>query len=244
MTIQKRNQIIEGKSKILFETDHPKGLILQHFKDDATAFNGEKKGSVTDKGVMNNAFSSLIFEFLEKNGIQTHFVEKLSEREMLIEPVKILPIEIVVRNLAAGSLCKRLGVERGKVLTPPLLEYFYKSDPLGDPLISKEHILQFGWASETQLEEMKKTAFRLNTLLKEVFLGIGLNLVDYKLEFGTNPEGTVVLADEFTPDGCRLWDVNSGESMDKDRFRFDMGKVEESYREVYSRLSHYFKENS
>lgn len=239
--IEKRTQISEGKSKILYETNHPDGHIIQFFKDDATAFNALKKGTIVDKGVVNNAVSTWVFEYLEKQGVPTHLVEQLSEREMLVRKVKIIPVEVVLRNIAAGSICKRLGIEKGKRFSPPLVEFFYKSDPLGDPLIGEGHILYFGWATKDQLETMTKQCLEVNRILTSIFSEIGLDLVDYKLEFGIDNRGKLLLADEFTADGCRLWDKKTGEPMDKDRFRHDLGKVEESYREVYERLKRFFQ---
>lgn len=239
--IERRTQLSEGKSKILYETNHPEGHLIQYFKDDATAFNALKKGQIHDKGVVNCAVSTWVFQYLEKQGIPTHFVEQSSEREMLVRRVKILPVEVVLRNIAAGSICKRLGLEKGRRLSPALVEYFYKSDPLGDPLIGEGHILYFGWATKEQLEQMTKYCHEVNRILTAIFSEIGLDLVDYKLEFGIDNRGKLLLADEFTADGCRLWDKKTGEPMDKDRFRHDLGRVEESYREVYERLKDFFK---
>lgn len=234
--------IREGKAKILYETSSGDHTIIQHFKDDATAFNALKKGTIRQKGAINNAVSGWIFQYLEKQGIPTHFVEQLSEREMLVRRVDIIPVEVVVRNRAAGSIVKRLGIAKGTAFTPELVEYFYKSDELGDPLISEGHIFYFKWAKEKELEEMFHLAVKVNSLLRKVFDEIGLELIDFKLEFGRDKAtGKVVLADEFTPDGSRLWDKKTGESMDKDRFRQDLGRVEESYEEVYHRLKTYFE---
>ena len=235
-------QIREGKSKILYETPPSSDKVIHYFKDDATAFNAQKKGQILEKGVINNAITSWVFRFLEKRGIKTHFVDHLSGRELLTKKVSIIPVEVVVRNKATGSIVKRLGLEKGREFKPALVEYFYKSDELGDPLISEEHICYFKWASSEQLQKMRALALRVNDLLIPVFSECGLELIDYKLEFGT-ADGELLLADEFTPDGCRLWDRKTGESMDKDRFRHDMGKVEESYKEVFSRLKSYFERN-
>jgi phosphoribosylaminoimidazole-succinocarboxamide synthase len=239
--LKKLSQIREGKAKILFATDHPEEFIIQYFKDDATAFNALKKGQIKDKGVINNAVTSWVFQYLEKQGIPTHFVAKLSDRDMAVRKVEIIPVEIVVRNRAAGSICKRLGVEKGVAFAPPLLEYFYKSDALGDPLIGETHIAYFKWATPQELAEIGKLAFQVNKILQGVFNEIGLELIDFKLEFGRSTGGKVILADEFTPDGCRLWDKKTGEPMDKDRFRQDLGGVEEAYQEVFRRLQNFFE---
>lgn len=241
--VEKRSLLREGKAKILFETDRPNEFLIQHFKDDATAFNALKKGTIVDKGVMNNAMTSWVFPYLEKRGIPTHFVDRLSDRDMLVKRVEILPVEMVVRNRAAGSICKRLGLEKGQAFQTPLLEYFYKHDGLGDPLIGETHIFYFNWATPEQLKRMNELTLKTNTILKEVFDRVGLELIDFKLEFGKHASGEVLLADEFTPDGSRLWDKKTGESMDKDRFRHDMGRVEESYQDVYGRLKSFFAEN-
>ncbi len=239
--VKKLSQIREGKAKILFATDQPSDLIIQYFKDDATAFNALKKGQIKDKGILNNTVSGWVFRYLEKKGIPTHFVDQLSDREMLVRKVEIIPVEIVVRNRAAGSICKRLGVEKGMTFSSPLLEYFYKSDALGDPLIGETHIALFKWATPEELSEIGKFAFQVNSILQGVFNEIGLELIDFKLEFGRLADGKVVLADEFTPDGCRLWDRKTGEPMDKDRFRQDLGGVEEAYKEVFERLQKFFQ---
>lgn len=243
MTVEKREPIREGKAKILFQTSDP-NLILQHFKDDATAFNAQKKGTIKDKGILNNAISSWIFAYLDKKGIPTHFVEHVTDREMLVRKVEIIPVEVVVRNKATGSITKRLGIEKGTAFTPPLLEFFYKSDELGDPLIGETHIAHFNWATTAEMERIRSLAFHVNRELQHVFAEIGLELIDFKLEFGRDAaDGNVLLADEFTPDGSRLWDMKTGESMDKDRFRQDLGKVEESYLDVYARLKKFFERN-
>jgi phosphoribosylaminoimidazole-succinocarboxamide synthase len=239
MIIERKSPLYDGKSKTIFETNQPE-LVIQYFKDDATAFNAQKKGTIVNKGLLNNLTSTQIFEFLEKNQIPSHFVKKLSEREMLVKKLSIIPVEIVVRNRAAGSICKRLGLEKGKPFSSPLVETFFKNDALGDPLISEEHIFHFGWATPAELQQMKTAALKVNQLLKPVFESIGLELIDFKLEFGKTSEGVVLLADEITLDGCRLWDKTTGESMDKDRFRHDMGKVDEAYQEVSHRLTQYF----
>lgn len=242
MKFEKGSLIREGKAKILYETQPSSDYIIQHFKDDATAFNALKKGSIKDKGSINNAITAWIFPYLEKQGIATHFVEKLSEREMLSRRVEIIPVEMVVRNRATGSIVKRLGLTKGEAFTPPLVEFFYKSDELGDPLIGESHILYFKWATREELAQMTKLTLDVNHHLQKVFREIGLELIDFKLEFGRDKvQNKIVLADEFTPDGSRLWDLKTGESMDKDRFRQDLGRVDETYREVYDRIKNYFE---
>ncbi len=239
MKVDKLTAIREGKAKILYRTsseDH----IIQFFKDDATAFNALKKGQIKNKGSINNTVSCWIFTFLEEQGIPTHFVESVSDREMLVKSVSIIPVEMVLRNRAAGSIVKRLGIKKGSPFDPPLIEYFYKSDELGDPLISADHIYYFGWASPSDLETMNHLTRKVNKLLQGVFNKIGLELIDFKLEFGKDKTGRVLLADEFTPDGSRLWDLKTGDSMDKDRFRQDLGGVDEAYEDVCSRLATFF----
>jgi len=243
MKPKRQNQIREGKSKILFSTDSS-DQIIQYFKDDATAFNALKKGTIKNKGTINNQVSSALFQYLEKKGVNTHFLNQLSDREMLVKKVNIIPVEVVVRNRAAGSICKRLAIEKGTVFTTPLVEYFYKSDALGDPLIAETHIFQFQWATKEELSQMVEQSLRINELLKSVFLDIGLELIDFKLEFGRDKQGKVILADEFTADGCRLWDLKTQEPMDKDRFRQDLGGVDEAYFEVSQRLQNYFEATS
>jgi len=238
---EKGSQIREGKAKILFETLPHSSFIIQSFKDDATAFNAKKKGQIRNKGVINNAMSTLIFKHLEQNGVPTHFVEKLSDRDMLVHRVQIVPVEVVVRNRATGSITTRLGIQRGTVFEPPLVEYFYKSDALGDPLIGEGHILYFQWASESELREIFRLSLATNRLLKELFNRIEIDLIDFKLEFGRT-EGRLIVADEFSPDVSRLWSKKTGESLDKDRFRQDLGRVEESYEEVFQRLERFFSE--
>ncbi|MBM4317147.1 MAG: phosphoribosylaminoimidazolesuccinocarboxamide synthase [Deltaproteobacteria bacterium] len=240
MTQTRQDQIREGKSKILFSTKDP-NQIIQYFKDDATAFNALKKGTIKNKGLINNRISSSLFQYLERKGIQTHFIKQLSEREMLVKKLEIIPVEVVIRNRAAGSLCKRLAIEKGMSFDPALVEYFYKSDALGDPLISEGHILHFRWATAKELSLMVETSLKVNEVLRPVFKEIGLELIDFKLEFGRDAEGKVFLADEFTADGCRLWDLQTQEPMDKDRFRQDLGGVDEAYLEVSKRLQNYFE---
>ncbi|ADY73920.1 Phosphoribosylaminoimidazole-succinocarboxamide synthase [Desulfurobacterium thermolithotrophum DSM 11699] len=232
--MEKKEKLYEGKAKVLYKTDN-KDLLVQYFKDDTTAFDGAKKEVLEDKGVINCSISTAIFEYLEKNGIKTHFVERLSSREMLVKGCEIIPVEVVVRNIAAGSFSRRYGVKEGTPLKKPLVEYFYKSDELHDPMVCPNHVYLFEWATKEELEEMTNTALKVNELLKKFFDEIGIILVDFKLEFGRH-NGEVILADEITPDSCRLWDKSSMEVLDKDRFRKDMGKVVESYKEIYKRI--------
>ena len=230
--MEKLEQVYEGKAKILHKTADP-DLLIQYFKDDASAFDGKKKGTIVDKGVMNNHMSSRIFEYLEENGVKTHFVKTLNDREMLVKSLEIIPVEVVLRNVAAGSLCKRLGIEEGRVFEEqPILEFFYKSDPLGDPMINECHVDVFGWATKEEVEILKSEGLKINKLMVEFFKERKIRLVDFKLEFGRH-KGEVLLGDEISPDGCRLWNWETNEKMDKDRFRFNLGSVEEKYQEVY-----------
>ncbi|WP_299440099.1 phosphoribosylaminoimidazolesuccinocarboxamide synthase [uncultured Rhodospira sp.] len=236
----RRRQIYEGKAKVLFEGPEP-GTLVQYFKDDATAFNNQKKGTITGKGVLNNRISEFLMQRLGDIGVPTHFIRRLNMREQLVREVEIIPIEVVVRNVAAGSLSKRFGIQEGTVLPRSIVEYYYKSDDLNDPMVTEEHITAFGWASIQDLDEMMSLSLRVNDYLSGLFLGIGLKLVDFKLEFGRvyddqTDEMHLVLADEISPDNCRLWDVKTNERLDKDRFRRDMGGVEEAYQEVARRL--------
>lgn len=235
----RRKMIYEGKAKILYEGPDP-DTVIQYFKDDATAFNAEKKATIAGKGVLNNRISSHLMTKIESIGIPTHFIRSMNMREQLVRKVDIIPIELVVRNIAAGSLCKRLGLEEGSVLGRPLVEYYYKKDELGDPLVSEEHILSFGWADPYELEEMVAMAWRVNDYMNGLFTGLGLKLVDFKLEFGRiwgeHGELYIVLADEFSPDNCRLWDAKTGEKLDKDRFRFDLGDLIEGYQYIAEKL--------
>ncbi|MDF3001721.1 MAG: phosphoribosylaminoimidazolesuccinocarboxamide synthase [Bacillota bacterium] len=232
--MEKLEMLYEGKAKKVYRTDDPK-LYIVDYKDDATAFNGEKKGTISEKGVVNNTMSAIIFGMLEKKGVPTHLVKLLSDRETLVKAVKILPLEVIVRNVAAGSFSKRYGVEEGRPLAKAALEFSYKNDELGDPLINDDHILALELATEEQLATVKKYALIVNNALKEFFLDKGLKLIDFKIEFGV-ADGEILLADEISPDTCRLWDVNTNEKMDKDRFRRDMGNVEETYQEVLARI--------
>ena len=230
--MEKLERLYEGKAKILHKTSDP-DLLIQYFKDDASAFDGKKKGTIVDKGVMNNHMSSRIFEYLEENGVKTHFVKNLNDREMLVKNLEIIPVEVVLRNVAAGSLCKRLGIEEGRVFEEqPILEFFYKSDPLGDPMINECHVDIFGWATKEEVEILKSEGIKINKLMVEFFKERKIRLVDFKLEFGRH-KGEVFLGDEISPDGCRLWDWETNEKMDKDRFRFNLGSVEEKYQKVY-----------
>ncbi|WP_092787602.1 phosphoribosylaminoimidazolesuccinocarboxamide synthase [Rhodospira trueperi] len=236
----RRRQIYEGKAKVLFEGPEP-GTLVQYFKDDATAFNNQKKGTITGKGVLNNRISEFLMQRLGDIGVPTHFIRRLNMREQLVREVEIIPIEVVVRNIAAGSLSKRFGIQEGTVLPRSIVEYYYKSDDLNDPMVTEEHITAFGWATIQDLDEMMSLSLRVNDYLSGLFLGIGLKLVDFKLEFGRvyddqTDEMHLVLADEISPDNCRLWDVKTNERLDKDRFRRDMGGVEQAYQEVARRL--------
>ncbi len=236
--MSRRRQIYEGKAKVLFEGPEP-GTIVQYFKDDATAFNAQKKGVITGKGVINNRISEYLMNRLNAIGVLTHFVRRLNMREQLVKEVEIIPIEVVVRNIAAGSISKRLGIPEGTRLPRSIVEYYYKSDELGDPMVSEEHITAFGWATPQDLDEMMSMALRANDFLSGLFLGVGLKLVDFKLEFGRlweDDEMRIIVADEISPDSCRLWDVKTNERLDKDRFRCDLGNVEEAYQEVARRL--------
>ncbi len=230
------NKISEGKSKVLFETEDP-NLLLQYFKDDATAFNGVKKGTIKDKGVFNCQISTRIFRMLESKGLPTHLVDLSSEREQLVKRLTIIPVEFVVRNRVAGSLAKRYGLEEGPDLPRPLLEWFVKDDDLGDPLINRQCVEILGYCDSNTLDQCNEMTMKINEILVEFWHKLGISLVDYKLEFGTDSEGNILLADEITPDGCRIWDLKTGEKMDKDRFRRDLGQVEETYARVAGLVS-------
>jgi phosphoribosylaminoimidazole-succinocarboxamide synthase len=227
--------IYEGKAKKIYSTDKP-DVYLQEFKDDATAFNGLKKDKIAHKGELNNQISSRIFEHLKENGIPTHFIEKISDTEMLVKKVDIIKVEVVCRNIAAGSLVKKFGFTEGEELKNPIVEYYLKSDELGDPLFTKEHIFLLNLADKYELGTIKKMALRTNDLLKEFFIDKGIKLVDFKLEFGKDKNGNIILADEISPDTCRLWDSQTNKKLDKDRFRFDLGEVEEAYMEIKNRI--------
>jgi len=237
-TVARRRQIFEGKAKVLFEGPEP-GTLVQYFKDDASAFRNTKKGTITGKGVLNNRISEYLMTRLGDVGVPTHFMRRLNMREQLVREVEIIPIEVVIRNISAGSLAKRFGVAEGTPLPRSIVEYCYKSDELDDPVVSEEHITAFGWATPQELDEMMSLALRINDFLSGLFLGIGIRLVDFRLEFGRlweDDQMRIVLADEISPDSCRLWDIKTNEKMDKDRFRHDLGKVEEAYQEVARRL--------
>ncbi|MEG3178050.1 MULTISPECIES: phosphoribosylaminoimidazolesuccinocarboxamide synthase [unclassified Sphingomonas] len=234
----RRRQIYEGKAKILYEGPEP-GTLIQYFKDDATAFNAQKKGTISGKGVLNNRISEHIFTLLGLIGVPTHFIRRLNMREQLIRQVEIIPIEVVVRNVAAGSISTRLGIEEGTQLPRTIIEYYYKDDALGDPMITDEHIAAFGWAGQEEMHDIADLAIRINDFLCGLFAGIGIRLVDFKLEFGRvwdNDFPRILLADEISPDGCRLWDMTTNEKLDKDRFRRDLGGEVEAYQEVARRL--------
>lgn len=232
--MKKLEQLYEGKAKKVFKTDDADHYLVE-YKDDATAFNGEKKGSIHDKGIVNNKMSALLFKMLEEKGIPTHFEELLNDREQYVKAVQILPLEVIVRNVAAGSLAKRLGLEEGVVMKKTVLEFCYKNDALGDPMINDYHIFAMEYATPEQVEAIKEMSLKINELLIEFFIARGLKLIDFKLEFGLH-KGQVILADEISPDTCRLWDAETNAKMDKDRFRRDLGNVEETYQEVLSRI--------
>ena len=236
--MNRRRRIYEGKAKILYEGPEP-GTLIQFFKDDATAFNKKKHDVIDGKGVLNNRISEYIFTHLNRIGIPTHFIRRLNMREQLIKEVEIIPLEIVVRNVAAGSLSKRLGIEEGVVLPRSIIEFYYKADALDDPMVSEEHITAFNWAATQEIDDMMAMALRVNDYLSGLFSGVGITLVDFKVEFGRVYEGDfsrIILADEISPDSCRLWDAATNEKLDKDRFRRDLGNVIESYTEVARRL--------
>lgn len=234
----RRRKIYEGKAKILYEGPEP-GTIVQYFKDDATAGNGAKKGTITGKGVLNNRISEYLMLQLSEINIPTHFIRRLNMREQLVKSVEIIPLEIVVRNVAAGSIVKRLGLDEGKKLPRPIVEYYLKNDELNDPLVLEDHITTFNWATLQEMDEIVSYTLRINDFLRGLFAGIGIRLIDFKLEYGRlwkDDEFHIVLADEISPDNCRFWDMASGEKLDKDRFRRDLGKVEEAYQEIAKRL--------
>ncbi len=230
----KMEQLYEGKAKKVFATED-KDVVIVSYKDDATAFNGEKKGTIVGKGVVNNRMTNHVFQMLEKAGVPTHFIEELNDRETAVKHVEIVPLEVIVRNVAAGSFSKKLGIEEGRQLLCPTLEFSYKNDDLGDPFINDYYALALGLATQEEIDTITKYAFKVNEVLKEYFLHAGIKLVDFKIEFGRY-KGQIILADEISPDTCRLWDVNTNEKLDKDRFRRDMGGVEDAYQEVMGRL--------
>lgn len=233
--MEKREQLYEGKAKKVYSTDDPELLIVS-YKDDATAFNGLKKGTIEGKGVINNRMSNALMRLLETKGIPTHYVEELSERDTLVKKVTIVPLEVIIRNIAAGSFAQHYGVEEGKILASPTIEFSYKNDALADPLINEYHVLALELASKDEMEKIKEYAFRINEELKKFWASCGVTLVDFKLEFGRLSDGTIVLADEISPDTSRLWDASTGKKLDKDRFRRDLGGVEDAYQEIMKRL--------
>ena len=233
--MEKLQQLYEGKAKKVFATNDPEKLIVE-YKDDATAFNGLKKGTIKGKGVINNQMSNRLMAYLEKQGVPTHFIEEINERETIVKKVSIVPLEVIVRNISAGSFAKHYGVEEGIVFEQPTIEFSYKNDELGDPLLNHYHALALKLATAEEIETIEKYAFKVNEVLKAFWLSAGVTLVDFKLEFGRLPDGTIVLADEISPDTSRLWDVKTHEKLDKDRFRRDMGGVEEAYAEIMKRM--------
>ena len=233
--MKKTAQLYEGKAKKVFDTD-TEGVVIVSYKDDATALDGMKKGSIIGKGAINNRMSNYLMQLLEKEGIPTHFLEELSDRETAVKKVSIVPLEVIVRNISAGSFAKRYGVEEGIVFAEPTIEFSYKNDDLHDPLINQYHALALGLATKEEIQTIETLAFKVNQVLKDYFLKLGVRLVDFKLEFGRLPDGKIVLADEISPDTCRFWDAKTGEKLDKDRFRRDMGGVEDAYREMMHRV--------
>ena len=233
--MEKKEQLYEGKAKKVFATDDA-NLVIVDYKDDATAFNGEKKGTITGKGVINNVMSNHMFQLLEQQGVPTHFVEQLSERETLVKKVSIVPLEVIIRNISAGSFAKRFGVEEGIVFDEPTIEFSYKNDELGDPHMNAYHAIALKAATREEIETIKAMAFKVNEVMKQYFDTLNVILVDFKLEFGKTADGKIVLADEISPDTCRLWDKTTKEKLDKDRFRRDMGGVEEAYQEIMKRV--------
>ena len=233
--MEKKEQLYEGKAKKVFATDDP-NLVIVSYKDDATAFNGEKKGTIAGKGAINNVMSNHMFQLLEQQGVPTHFVEQLSDRETVVKKVSIVPLEVIVRNISAGSFAKRYGVKEGIVFDEPTFELSYKNDDLGDPLMNEYHAIALKLATREEIELIKSMTFKVNEVMKQYFDTLNVTLVDFKLEFGKTADGTIVLADEISPDTCRLWDKTTGEKLDKDRFRRDMGGVEEAYQEIMKRV--------
>ena len=233
--MQKKEQMYEGKAKKVFATDDP-NLVIVDYKDDATAFNGEKKGTIVGKGAINNVMSNHMFQLLEQQGVPTHFVEQLSERETVVKKVSIVPLEVIIRNISAGSFAKRYGVEEGIVFDEPTVEFSYKNDDLGDPLMNAYHAIALKLATREEIEQIKGMAFKVNEVMKQYFDTLNVLLVDFKLEFGKTADGKIVLADEISPDTCRLWDKTTKEKLDKDRFRRDLGGVEEAYQEIMKRI--------
>ena len=233
--IEKKEQLYEGKAKKVYATNDP-DLVIVDYKDDATAFNGEKKGTIAGKGVINNKMTNFMFKMLEKEGVPTHLVEEISDRETIVKKVSIVPLEVIIRNVAAGSFSKRMGVEEGKQLLCPILEFSYKNDDLGDPFINDYYALALGIATQEEIDTIAKYAFKVNEFMVKFFKGLNIDLIDFKIEFGKTSDGTIILADEISPDTCRFWDSTTHEKLDKDRFRRDMGGVEEAYQEIMKRL--------
>ncbi len=233
--IEKKEQLYEGKAKKVFATNDP-NLVIVDYKDDATAFNGEKKGTISGKGVINNRMTNYMFKMLEKEGVPTHLVEEISDRETIVKKVSIVPLEVIIRNVAAGSFSKRMGVEEGTKLLCPILEFSYKNDDLGDPFINDYYALALGLATKEELDTIAKYAFKVNEFMLNFFKKLNIDLIDFKIEFGKTSDGTIILADEISPDTCRFWDSTTHEKLDKDRFRRDMGGVEEAYQEIMKRL--------
>lgn len=233
--MEKLEQLYEGKAKKVFATSDP-NLCIVSYKDDATAFNGLKKGTIVGKGVINNKMSNFLMQMLEKEGVPTHFVEQLSDRDTVVKKVSIVPLEVIIRNISAGSFAKRYGVDEGIVFAEPTIEFSYKNDDLGDPLLNAYHAIALGLATREEIEKIKSMAFKVNEVLKAYMLSLGVRLVDFKLEFGKTSDGQIVLADEISPDTCRFWDKDTNEKLDKDRFRRDMGGVEDAYNEMMKRL--------
>ncbi|MFR7924210.1 phosphoribosylaminoimidazolesuccinocarboxamide synthase [Monoglobus pectinilyticus] len=233
--MEKLEQLYEGKAKKVFKTDDPEVLMVD-YKDDATAFNGEKKGTIQSKGIINNRVTNHLMKMLEEQGIPTHLIKEISDRETLVKKVTIVPLEVIIRNVAAGSFSKRYGVEEGKELLAPTLEFSLKNDDLGDPLINSYHVLALGLATQEEIDTIAKYAFKVNEILRKYLLDLEIKLIDFKLEFGKTSDGTIVLADEISPDTCRFWDKDTNEKLDKDRFRRDMGGVENAYEEIMKRL--------
>lgn len=240
--MEKKSLLYEGKAKKVYETENEQQLIVE-YKDDATAFNGLKKGTVAGKGIINNQMSNRLMQLIEKSGVPTHFIQELSERETLVKRVKIVPLEVIIRNISAGSFSKRYGVEEGIEFDSPTIEFSYKNDELGDPLLNSYHALALKLATKDEIETIKDYSFRINEILKKIWKECGVILVDFKLEFGKTADGSVVLADEISPDTCRLWDAETKKKLDKDRFRRDLGGTEDAYAEVMSRLTGYLSEN-
>ncbi len=233
--IVKQEQLYEGKAKKVYATNDP-DLVIVDYKDDATAFNGEKKGTISGKGVVNNRMTNFMFKMLEKEGVPTHLVEEISDRETIVKKVSIVPLEVIVRNVAAGSFSKRMGVEEGRQLLTPILEFSYKNDDLGDPFINDYYALALGLATKEEIDTIAEYAFKVNAFMLKFFKSLNIDLIDFKIEFGKTSDGTIILADEISPDTCRFWDSTTHEKLDKDRFRRDMGGVEEAYQEIMKRL--------